>query len=424
MDVRVEDLGPVSKRLSFTIPSETVGKGLDRTYEALRQEVKLPGFRKGKVPRKVLEEHFATEAAEQTAEDLVREVLPKALVDHELQPVAEPTVEKGKLRKGKPFEFTATVELMPDIAIAGYDGLRYSVEAVQVRDEDVEKHLHSMRLQSATFDLVTEDQPVGDGDVGEVTMTLRAEGYPDHSLEGLRVGVPDDTSADFLRELVAGLRRGESRSGAVTVPMSYPDPTWAGAQCEATVELTGLARAQVPELDDDLAKRMGLATLAELRAAVREQLGEAVASRARVKAERALLEQLMEGNPFEPPPAMVERRAQTLVRAIGAELMPGSLGSQGPSLDDLEADRKRDVLAEADFAVRRELVLQEIARREQLEVSEEDRQRRIDGIAQQTGQSSETVRSYLTDRGGMDSLDARLLEDRALALLVERAAKD
>lgn len=420
MDVRVEQVSPLVKKLTITVEAAAVDRQLERSYAALRQEVKLPGFRRGHVPRKVLEERFGPDVALQAAGELVREVLPQALAKEGLEPVAEPALEQGKLRKGKPFSFSATVELMPTIELRDTEGLDVTLEQVEVSDAQVADQLASMRRQAASIVAVEESRPVGDGDVATVKLTLRSEGYPDHELDQLRFGLPDDHSAEFIRELVIGVRPGESRSGTVHVPMAYPDPIWAGATCEATVAVGELHRVELPELDDAFASKMGHPSLAELRSAVRDGLAAAMEQRARVHAERRLVEQLIEKNPFDVPHAMVERRAKVLVRAIAAELIPGSAAQQ-PSLDDLEPDKRADLLREAEFAVRQELILQAVAQREGLEVSEEERAERIAAIAEQTRQPVEAVRGYMEDGGGMAALDARLLEVKALALVFERA---
>lgn len=421
MDVRVEELSPLQRKITVTVDERTVAQRLDRSYATLRQEVKLPGFRKGKVPRKVLEERFGPQAAKHAASELVAELLPKALHDEGLDPVGEPAVEHRALRKGKAFEFSATVELKPAVKLADLDGLEVDVPEVEVAEQEVDGHLQAMLRQAANLVTVDGDQPADEGHVADVTLTMRSEGYPDHVLEQLRVGLPDDSSTDFVLDLVRGLRVGESRTGAVEVPMGYPDPVWAGARCEATVEVKSVSRVEVPELDEAFARKMGHESVSAMREALREALIAAKRQRAQARAERELLEQLIAKNPFEVPQSMIDSRAKVLLRAIASELVPGSAGQQ-LSLDDLEDDKRADLIAEAEFAVRRELVLQAVAEQEKLEPGETERMARIADIAQQTGQTVDNIRRYM-DGGGMRALDARIVEEKAVSLLLARASQ-
>jgi trigger factor len=231
MDVRIEELSPISRKITVTVDGKTVSQRLDRAYAMLGKEVKLPGFRKGKVPRKVLEEHFGPETAKQTANEIVSDLLPKVIQDEGLDVATDPKVDHRAVRKGQPFEFTATVELRPSVKLRDLEGVRVSMPKVEVDDDDVEAHIQGMLRQTADIVAAPDGQAMGEGYVADVTLTLRTDGYPDHELEQLRVGLPDDTSTDFIRPLVEGLQVGESRSGKVDVPGTYPDPIWAGASC-------------------------------------------------------------------------------------------------------------------------------------------------------------------------------------------------
>jgi trigger factor len=204
--------------------------------------------------------------------------------------------------------------------------------------------------------------------------------------------------------------------------MTYPDPIWAGASCEATVDVKGVSRVDIPELDDSFATKLGHESVVALREALREALTAAMGQRAQAQAERALVEQIIAKNAFDVPSSMVASRAQVLLRAIAAELIPGG-ASQQPTLDDLEQDKRADLLKEAEFAVRREFVLQAYAKQEKLLPSEEERVARMADIARQTGQPIEAIRSYMEGAGGMQALDARIVEDKASALLLARATE-
>ncbi len=424
MDVQVEEISTVAKKLSFTVDPKAVDQKLKSSYAVLRKEVKLPGFRKGKAPREVLEQRFGDDVASKAAEELARELVAEELVKRKLEPVSEPLLEGGPLKRGKPFKFSVTVELKPEITLGEITGLQVTVESAEMTEDELDAHLETIQQQARSLVPVTEDRALQAGDVAVATVVLKAEGYDDHRREGVHLGLPDDASSDFLNELGRGLKRGETRTGTVTVPAEYFDATWAGATYETSVELNEIERIELPPLDDTFAAALGHETLEAARQDLRKQLVAIKKQRAHAHAERSVVTQLIDQHSFEVPPQLVRQRALVLARAIGAELLGGASSGETTSLDDLADDKRADVMQEAEFSVRRELLLDAVAQRDGLEVSDEDRNSRIADIAKRTGQPAETVRSYLVDSGGLLSLDARILEEKAVANLVDEATRD
>jgi len=362
----------------------------------------------------------APSLSDQAAAELAAKTLAGELSQREIDPVSEPELEHGRLHRGRTFKITATVEVKPVVEIEGTEGLDVMVEPVEVSDAELDEHLEAIRQQARRIEPVSEQRALLATDVGLVTMVLKAEGKEDHRREGMHVGLPDDASASFLSDLVLGLSPGEKRTGTVTLPPTYAAEEWAGMTCETTAELTGIGQIVLPELNDEFAQRIGHETLAGARQDLHDQLLSVKQQRSRARAERQLVEQLVARTSFELPPKLVEQRAQVLARAVGAELL-GKTSGEGTALEDLADDKRADVMQEAEFSVRRELILEHLADRDGITVSDEDRMSRIEDIAKRTGQHPATVRSYLVDSGGMDSLDDRIREEKAVAQLLDQA---
>ncbi len=421
MDVKVDRTSPIEVKLSVVIPAQRVDRELERAYAELRRETKLPGFRKGRVPRKVLAEQFGSEVADQVAATLAGEAVGHAVEQHQLRPVGEPDISRGRLVAKRAFELEATVQVRPELGAVDIDRLELSWGDVDVSDDEVDEQLTAMREQQQQLVVVAEDRAVGPGDVADVTLTLSADGRDDQVREHVLVGLPSDLIFAFLLDVVQGLRRGQSRTAEVVVSADFVDEAWAGQQCTATVCLEDIQVLTAPALDDAFAQKMGLADVARLREAVREELERAKQQRARAKTERSAVETIVARHPFEVPSKLVEQRARTLVAAIGAQLAQDEGVSMPASLEDLNDDKRADVMAEAAFSARRELVLEAIAAQQGLEANDDDRDAHIQRIAQQTGKPASLIRSYLEDQGEMPALDARIAEEKALELLLERA---
>ena len=420
MEVELEDAGPLEKKLSITVPAKQIESRFAVAYRELRREVELPGFRKGKVPRKVLEQRFGERIAGEVVLELAAKALEEAVAQHELATVGPPQLELGEARPGQPFRFDATVALRPQPSASDYCGVRVVRETPTLSDEELEGHLDSMRQQSGVLETVEQDRPAADGDVVDVTLTFQDEEYGDLIREHQLVRLPDDPTHPFVLELVRGLRRGETDAAEITIPDGYVVPDWSGRTCRAAVLVHAIKELCPPPLDAAFAQRVGHDSVEDLREALRSQLLEMMFQRGRDREMRGLIEVLIERNPFEVPRPMVADRAQTLVESIAAQLADGMSRAMFLTLDDLEDEKREQVLEEAEFSVRRELILEAIGRQEGIRLEEGERDAGIERMAAQTGQPVDVIRSALL-QGGMDKFEAKLLEDKIIGWLLERS---
>jgi trigger factor len=420
MEVELEDAGPLEKKLWITVPAQNVDGRHAIAYRELRKGVDLPGFRKGKVPLKLLERRFGERIAGEVAPELAAKALEEAVAQHELETVGKPEFDLGAARPGQPFRFSVTVALRPRPSVADYRGIRVACETPTLSDEELEEHVESMRRQSGVLETVEEDRPASDGDVVDVTLTFQDENYGDLVRDHQLLSLPDDPTHPFVLDLVRGLRRGETATGEATIPSDYVAPDWAGRTCRVAVVVHEIKTLRPPPLDTAFAQRVGHDTVEGLREALRGQLLEMMAQRGRDREVRNLIEVLIERNPFEVPRPMVTERAQTLVDSIAAQLMDGMSQAMFLSLDDLDDEKRDQVLEEAEFSVRREVILEAISRQEGIRLEDEERDAGIEQMAARTGQPIEVLRSALL-RGGMAKFEVKLLEDKAIAWLLERA---
>ena len=419
-DVELEEAGPVEKKLSVTVPAKTVDGRFATAYRELQRNVDLPGFRKGKVPRTLLEKRWGEQVAAEVASELAAEALAEALDQQELDTVGAPELELGEARPGQAFRFSATVGLRPHPSVSDYRGVRVVRETPTLSDEELGGHLESMRRQSGVLETVEEDRPAADGDVVDATLTLQDETYGDLVRDHQLLSLPDDPTHPFVLDLVRGLRRGETGTGEVTVPDDYVVPDWAGRSCRVAVLVHAIKSLSLPSLDADFARRVGHDSVEDLREALRSQLLAMMAQRGRDRESRSLIETVIESNPFDIPRAMVTERAQTLVESIAAQLTDGLSRGMAPTLEDLDDEKREQVLEEAEFSVRREVILEAIGRQEEIRLEDGDRDAGIEQVAARTGRPVEVLRSALS-QSGMAQVDAKVLEDKILDWLFDRA---
>ena len=420
MQVELETTGDLERKLLVTVPAERVDEALARAYRKLGAKADIPGYRRGKAPRKVLKKHYGERVAGEVAAELAGEALGQALVDHELVPAARPEVYPEDVEPGKPFVFKAVIVLRPTPDVADYEAIPIQRAPLETTPEEVEEHIESMRNQSGMLETVADERPVEDGDIAEIQLTLR-DLERGELTRGIRVNVPDDEVSPFLVDTVRGMKRGEVARTNVTLPGDYAEEDWAGLECHAEITMMVIHKVVQPALDDAFAQQMGAETVNGLREELQKQLTEMKTEQARDHEARAIIKTIVERNSFEVPSQMVAERAQMIVDNIAAHLADGMSQNTNPTLDDLDDDKRVDVVREAEFSVRRELALEAIARHEGITVEEKEVDAYIDSLAHKSGQPIEVLHTILRQGNAKATLEAKVLEDKVIDWLLERA---
>jgi trigger factor len=416
MTVQVERLSDVERKLDVEIPWEEVKGRLDEAYKELKQGVTLKGFRKGKVPRKMLEQLFGKHVVKEVAQRLVQDSIAKALTDSELAPVSEPKVEDKGIADGQSFCYSATLQVVPEIEPDNYFGAEVKMRPARVTDEAVELALQAKQREHTAFQSV-DGRNTRPGDVLIVDVIGKLGDQPLDFQEQL-VDLSDPP-----REPVPGL--------AAALTDIAPDTKELELELEVPAEEEGkpVQRARllvtvhavrekvIPELDDDFAKDTGEAeTLEQLKQALRKKLLEEDEEEARREARNRLLDAIVAQNELPAVPALVDRQ---LTRSVALQKALLGLGPEEAGLDE-EALKER-MREDAEGAVKRALLLGAIAKKEQVEVQDADLEKRLAEIASARGQNVARVRSEYEKDGLLGSLRERILEDKTLDLLMSKA---
>ena len=310
MKVQVEELSPVERKLSIEVPPEQVQAELGRAYAQLGRSVRLPGFRPGKVPRRILEQRFKGEVEDDVTRRLVERAYLSAISEHHVDAVGAPQLTPVRLDQEKPFAFEARVEVRPKVDPKDYRGLPFKHVAVAVTDAQVDERLEAMRQRVARLEPV-EGRTVaetGDFAIVDYTGTIDGQPFPGSAAEDVTVEV---AAGDLMRGNVpelAGMVVGQKRELDHAFAADDPEEARAGKTAHFSFTLKGLKRQLVPPLDDDFAKEVGGGeTLAELRSKVRGDLETAARNGAAQDERDQLVKGLVERNPFDLPKAMIER---------------------------------------------------------------------------------------------------------------------
>ena len=424
MKVAVETLSPIEKKLSIEVEPERVAQELERAYKGLSRQVKVPGFRPGKVPRRILETRYREQVEQEVVQELVEHSYRDAVGEHALLPVGSPVVSPDKLEQGKPFKFEARVEVKPEIEPKDYKGLTYTQPKVEVTDGMVADELARAQEQMTTVKPIEDRLAATTGDLAVIDFVGLVDGQPfqGNTAEGITVEVKPGTLLEGAAPFLAGAVIGETTKTEVEFPADFPEEALRGKKGAFDVTLKGLKKREVPALDDEFAKDVGgdAKTLDELKAKIRENLQAREEARAARETRDALVAALVERNPFEVPKAMIERAIDVMMMGAAERF-----ARQGLDIRQLGLDFRKlrdDLREKATTEVRAALILEAVAKQEGFEVTEADLAEHYRKVAAESGISEGKVRAHFEkDPEELTGLTSRLREEKAYDLVKREA---
>ena len=425
MKALVESLSPVQKKISIEVPSERVQEELEKTYRTFQHNAQVKGFRAGKVPRPVLERHYGDQVAAEVSSHLVEETYWKALQDNSIQVVTDPQLVTEKLVPGQPFRYSATVEVRPEVAVSNYEGLEVEKRLSKVTEEEVNTTLTRLTENFAQLHPITDRDRVENGDVVTIDFSTSLGGRQVAGLQGKGRFVEIGKEAIFpgFQERLVGAQKGETLQFSLPLPQRTEESTEA-AETERLaafrVTIHDLARKEVPTLDDEFAKDHGECdTLEELREKVRQDLQQAAERRAENQVQDAIVARLLERNVFEVPPSLVREQMRRMLIEAGV-VRPNADGSVNDA--ELPDNIREEFTMHARKQVQSVFLLDALAKQENLTVSDEEVRQQIAEVIASVGvERKSQVDAYYAREENQRTLRNRLLHDKALRLVMEKA---
>ena len=409
MNCTMEKLEKDQVRLTIEVDAEQFEKGIVAAYRKMVKSMNIPGFRKGKAPRKVIEQFYGPAIFyEEAFKEVYPDAYEKAIEDNDLQPVDYPEVDITDIG-GDGVKFTATVQLKPTVTLGDYKGIKVERPEYTVTDEDVQAEVDRALERSARW-IAVEDRPVQDGD--RVTLdyagTVDGVAFEGGTAEGQTLNIGSGMFIPGFEEQMVGMNPGEEKDLNVKFPEEYQAKELAGKDAVFHVKLHDIKEKELPELDDEFAKDVSeFDTLDEYKADIRAKLEEQNKQRADAAYENALIEKVAENATVEIPQVMIERQIDNMMREFEMRLM-----YQGLRLDDyftITGSKAEDARAEfakdADTRVKVQLVLEAIQEAEKIEATPEELDAEIAKMAEQANKPVEEYRAslqpqdmaYLTD---------------------------
>lgn len=422
MKSAVETLNPTRVRLTVEVPFEELKDSLDAAYKKINQQVTVKGFRKGKIPARVIDQRFGRGAV---LEEAVNDALPKfyteAVNEAELNVLGQPEVDITELKDNETLNFTAEVDIRPAIEIPDYSGIEVEVDAVEVSDEDVEKAVEELRERFASTSPV--ERAAEDGDVVTIDLEAKVEGevLEDGVASGVSYTIGSGELLEGIDEAVKGLEAG----GEATFTSELKGGSAAGKESEVTVKVTQVAARELPALDDDFAQLASeFDTLDEVKADSRKRLENMKQYDQATQAQERVLEKLLELVEVPVPEKLladeIETRKHNLVNhqlgQMGLDLAK-YLEIQGQTEEEFDAQTKE----QAEKGIKTQFVLDELVNKEKLNVNQEELTEHLMRRAQSSGMSPDQFAQAVVEGGQVPMLVGEVARGKALAVVVEAA---
>jgi trigger factor len=417
----VETMSPTRARLTVEVPFEELKPSLDKAYKTIAQQINVPGFRRGKVPPMVIDRQVGRGAVlEQAINDVLPQKYMEAMQEHDLQPLAQPEIEVTRIDDNEALEFTAEVDVKPEITIPDYSGLSAEVEDIAVSDEDVQEQIEALRERFGT--LVDVDRPAEDADFVVIDLVATRDGEPVEGAEvsGMNYRVGRGGMLDGLDEALAGMSAGDDK----TFTSQLVGGDLVGQDVQVQVRVSQVQAQELPEYDDEFAQLASeFDTAEELTQDVQARLGNGKRLEQAAAARDAVLEKLLELVEVPLPETMVadeltERRRNVEQQLAYAGIpLEKYLEDEGQTQEEFEADLERRVRD----SVAAQFLLDEIAGSLELGVDQNELTEHMVRRAQQSGQDPQEFANHMFEHNHIPELVGEIRRGKALAQLVEGA---
>ena len=423
MQVNVEDISPVQKKITIEIPVEQVNEEIDKAYSAIQKKAKIQGFRPGKAPMQLIKRTYSDAMRDDVMRRLYQQTLYKAMDEQKVEPIDSPTIESDILEPGVPFKYSAIFEVMPQILLNEYTGLIVNKETYVPKPENIDGELKRMQENMAQMIPLDEDTAIENGHTVSVDYSVEVDGSPEENsgAQTAEVEVGTNRLIPGFEEQLIGLKYGESKEFTLELPAGADQPESAKKMGVFKVTVKEIKRKELPELDDEFAQQFGeYDTMEELRAKMIEYHEKHEKERIDNELKERVIQALIKKNPLDVPESMVKKQLDYMF-----ENLKNRLKSQQMSLEmmglDAESFRAR-FRDDAVDKVKGGLLLMALVEKENISVSDEDLASHYEKIAAGNPEMLERIKTYYSsNQNAKNSIISEIKEDKAISYLIDHA---
>lgn len=423
MQVHVEDISSVQKKITIEIPADRVNDEIEKAYAAIQKKAKLQGFRPGKAPLQLIKRTYSDAMRDDVMRRLYQDTLYKAMDDHKVEPIDSPTIESDILEQGVPFKYSAVFDVMPQILLNEYTGLLVKKEKYVAKPESVEGELKRMQENMAQLIPLDEDAAVEHGHTASIDYSVALEGSPEETSgdQSADVEIGSNKMIPGFEEQLIGMKAGDSKEFTLELPAGPDSEEVTTKKGIFAVTVKDIKRKELPELDDEFAQQFGeYDTMEALHAKLVEYHEKHETDRIENEFKERVIQALIQKNPLDVPESMVKRQLDHMF-----ENLKNRLKSQQMSLEmmglDAESFRAR-FRDDAIDKVRGGLLLMALVEKENISVADEDLAAQYEKIAAGNPEMLDRIKEYYSsNQNAKNSIISEIKEDKAISYLISHA---
>jgi trigger factor len=420
MQVSVQRISPVVMELQVEVPANLVKTEVDKAYVSLSKRAHIKGFRPGKAPRDVLTRMFGPQVQSDVANAIVNDTLPKILAEKNLTPVNQPAVEAEKGADPKlPFSYKARFEVQPDIEDVKFEGLELFKPKVEVPEKDIEEQIENLRQRHAALKAPDPARPAKNGDVATIDFQLSIDDkeVKDGGGQGVQLELGGGQALGEIDAALVGKGVGDKTTAEHTFPAEHPREDFRGKKGVFAITVTDVKERILPAVDEEFAKDIGFDTLVALRADIHTKLEKAAKDRSETVLAEQIVTKLNELNPCDVPPSLVEQQANVMLQEVA--MSARRMGQR--FTPDQVTEVQNAVKTDAERKVRAGLLMAAIAKKNEFKVTDEDLEKGLAELAEETGKNIAKLRVEYREKGKRDILVGMILEDKILDFIESKA---
>jgi len=410
MQVSVENVSPLERRLTISVDAAQIDEAVQKELQNLSRRVKIKGFRAGKVPMKVVAQHYGQNVRLQVMQDVMQSSFYEAVTQEKLRPAGAPSFEPVSTDAGKEFEYKATFEVYPDISLADFSSVTVEKPVCEITESDVDAMLETIRKQHITWQPVERAAKAEDKVTIDFTGTVDGVAFEGGSGSDMAVEIGKGRLIAGFEDGLVGLSIGDEKTLDLTFPEQYHNHELAGKPVQFAVKVKNVEEPVLPPVDSELAKKLGVedGDLEKLRSEVKQNMQRELDDSLASMQKKAVMDKLLEVTPIEVPQSLVESESQALAQQMAANLerqgMPREQTQLAPSIFEAEAKRR----------VSLGLIMSEIVKRNDIKADENAVRARVDAIAAPYEQPDQVVKWYYGDKRRLAEIESLEIESQVV----------
>ena len=417
MKVEVENIGSVQRKVTVEVPADRVTTEVNEAFKMLTSEAALPGFRKGKVPEKVLRQRYAGSIMGDVASRLIEETFPQVVKEKELRPVSRPMVDIEEIKEGEPFKYTATVDVRPEFEVKGYKDIKLDKKSDDATDEEVNEALEHLRKSRSDFKEVDRGAKDGDLLVVDFEGFIEGEAIKQGKAEDFQVVLGEGMLLPGFDEALLGVKAGDKKEVNTTFPEKYHEAKLSGKVAVFNVEIKSVKERDLPKLDDEFAKDLEADSLDDLKKKISDEIKGGKEKSQKMQLRNEAIKKLIDANTFDVPESLVDTYFSSVMTEVVEGMKRGQVNPEDRGLDEEGLTAKYREIAVRQ--VKGDLILDAIAKAEDLDASDDEVEEFVADFAKQKGESVGPLLAKFEKDGTIDAIKSSLIKEKVFDKIVD-----